>query len=91
MKHKTIAEIGPWRVFTRENQRGNLTVEVELNGDMHVELVCQEDGTVDLGTKGRPWPLGEKGWHMPGAASEELRKYRFSESEQVAAETEPVA
>ena len=79
MKHKTVAEIGPWRVFARENQKGNLTVEVELRGVMHADLVCQENGTVDLGTKGRPWPLGEKGWNMPGAPTQGMRKYRFAE------------
>lgn len=92
MKHKTIAEIGPWRIVARENQSGNLTVEVEVNGERLADLCCQEDGTVDVGTTGRPWPLGEKGWAMPGAPSEDWRRYRFAESEDAATDgLEPTA
>jgi hypothetical protein len=90
MNHKTIAEIGPWRVTSRKNRSGNLTVEVELNGVMHADLICQENGTIDLGTTGRPWPLGEQGWNMPGAPSEDWRKFRFAESEEAASEAEAV-
>jgi hypothetical protein len=86
MEHKTVAEIGPWRVTSRENRSGNLTIEVELNGERHADFYCQEDGMVDVGTTGRPWPLGEKGWDMPGAPSEKWRRYRFADSEEVAAE-----
>ena len=74
---RTIMEEGPWRVTSRINQAGNLTIEIECHGDLHADVVLQEDGTIDVGTKARPWPLGEKGWEMPGAPSAELRKYRF--------------
>jgi hypothetical protein len=74
---KTMTEVGAWRVTTRINQAGNLTIEVELRDVLHADLVLQESGVVDLGTKARPWDLGDKGWGMPGAPSPELRKYRF--------------
>lgn len=73
---KTIVEEGPWRVTTRLNKAGNLTLEVELDGEMHAELVLQEKGVVDLGTRAAKWPLGERGWDMPGAPSG-FRKFRF--------------
>jgi hypothetical protein len=68
----------PWKVEVRENKAGNLTIEVQLHGEAHAEFVLQEDGTLDVGTKGKPWGLGEKGWEMPGAPSSDLRKFRFS-------------
>jgi hypothetical protein len=46
-------------------------------------LILQEVGVVDLGTKSRPWPLGESGWEMPGAPSTDWRKYRYGPLEQV--------
>jgi hypothetical protein len=55
----------------------NLTVEVELDGQWHAEVVLQESGAIDLGTKARPWELGKKGWAMRGAPSAEMRKYPF--------------
>ena len=78
---KTIMEQGPWRVTSRINQSGNLTIEIGLNGSLHAEVILQEGGMVDLGTTARPWPLGEKGWHMPGAPSEDWRKFRFGVGE----------
>lgn len=80
MDHKTVAEIGPWKIFARENRSGNLTIEINLDDNPHADLICQRDGTMDLGTKARPWPLGEQGWGMPGAPDPNLRKYRFSEA-----------
>lgn len=73
---KTIAEDGPWRVTTRLNNAGNLTLEVELDGELHADVVLQEGGTVDVGTRARPWDIGEKGWDMPGAPPG-FRKFRF--------------
>jgi hypothetical protein len=63
---RTVVETGPWQVTVRINQAGNLTIEVELNGHLHADLILQEGGTLDLGTFATPWPLGEKGWDMPG-------------------------
>ena len=74
---RSIYEDGTWRVVTRMNRSGNLAVEVELEGAPHAELILQRGGVVDLGTKARPWPLGERGWDMPGALSSALRKFRF--------------
>lgn len=79
---KSIFEDGRWRVVTRRNRSGNVTVEVELDGELHADLVLQEGGVVDLGTKARPWPLGEQGWEMPGAPSADLRKFRYSPNPQ---------
>jgi hypothetical protein len=66
-----------WRVIARRNAHHNLTIEIELDGVPHAELVLQTGGTIDLGTKARPWDLGEIGWQMPGAPSADLRKFRF--------------
>jgi hypothetical protein len=74
---KTISEAEPWRVTTRINRAGNLALEIELDGEWHAEVVLQPGGVIDLGTKAKPWPLGEKGWDMPGAPSKDLRKFRF--------------
>jgi len=74
---KTIFEDDRWQVVTRINRSGNLTIEVGLDGMPHAEVVLQTGGTIDLGTRARPWPLGEQGWDMPGAPSQELRKFRF--------------
>lgn len=74
-------EEGPWRVTSRINKAGNLTLEIEHDGVAHAEVVLQRRGVIDLGTKGRPWPLGEKGWDMPGAPSPDMRKYRFGPSD----------
>jgi hypothetical protein len=62
-----------------------------LNGVLHADLVCQENGKLDLGTKGRPWPIGERGWGMPGAPSEDWRKYRFEPDEAAAKDEQLVA
>lgn len=75
---KGTIEIEPWRVTTRQNRSGNLTIEVELDGEIHAEVVLQQSGKIDLGTKARPWQLGPKGWAMPGAVSTEFRKFRFA-------------
>jgi hypothetical protein len=64
---------GPWLVNVRENRAGNLTIEVALKGIPHAEFVLQENGTVDVGTKGR-----QAGWDMPNAPSPDLKKFRFS-------------
>jgi hypothetical protein len=72
------SEDWPWKVQIRENKAGNLAIEVELKGKPHAEFVLQEDGILDVGTKGKPWELGDKGWEMPGAPSSDLRKFRFS-------------
>lgn len=69
-------EIDDWRVTTRKNRAGNLTLEVYLGDEMHAEIILQKNGTLDLGTKARPWPLGKKGWDMPGAVKD-MRKFRF--------------
>jgi hypothetical protein len=74
---RSIYEDGTWRVVTRMNRNGNLAVEVELLGAPHAELILQAGGVVDLGTKARPWPLGNQGWGMPGAPMATLRKFRF--------------
>jgi len=68
----------PWQVDIRQNKAGNLAIEIRLNGEAHAEFVLSDDGTLDLGTKGKPWDLGEKGWHMPNAPDDSLRKFRFS-------------
>lgn len=47
-------------------------------GEHWAEFVLQENGTLDVGTKGKPWGPGEQGWEMPGAPSSDLRKFRFS-------------
>lgn len=75
---RTVAEQGRWQVVVRINKAGNLTVEVTLDDKPHAEVIMQEDGTLDLGTKAQPWPLGDKGWEMPGAGNAELRKFRFT-------------
>jgi hypothetical protein len=75
---KTAATHESWQVTSRINRAGNLAIEIELAGSPHAELILQEDGTLDLGTKARPWELGEAGWDMPGAPSSDLRKFRFS-------------
>jgi hypothetical protein len=67
----------PWAVTSRVNQAGNLAIEISLNGERHAELILQEDGTVDLGTKARPWEMGKSGWTMPGAPDPDFRKFRF--------------
>lgn len=82
---RTITEEGPWRVTTRINRAGNLALEIELDGDWHAEVVLQEGGVIDVGTKATPWPLGYKGWEMPGAPAE-LRKFRFGPESSAAAE-----
>jgi hypothetical protein len=79
---RTVVETGPWQVTVRINQAGNLTIEVELNGHLHADLILQEGGTLDLGTFATPWPLGEKGWDMPGAPSKSMRKFRFGPGDQ---------
>lgn len=78
---KAIMEEGPWRVTSRINKAGNLTLEIEADGELHAELVLQAGGVIDLGTKARPWPLGEKGWDMPGAPGD-MRKFRFAPPEE---------
>ncbi len=70
-------QFGPWRVEVRLNKAGNLAIEVALQDDPHAEFVLQENGKLDVGTKARPWDLGESGWEMPGAPTPELRKFRF--------------
>lgn len=67
----------PWAVDVRLNKAGNLAIEVSLHGAPHAEFILQEDGTLDVGTKSKPWDLGDVGWEMPGAAAPELRKFRF--------------
>lgn len=74
---RAIVEEGPWSVTTRINRAGNLTLEIKLNGEWHAEVILQEKGVIDLGTKAKPWPLGEKGWEMPGSPDPNLRKFRF--------------
>jgi hypothetical protein len=74
---RAIVEEGPWRVTCRINKAGNLTLEIEQDGELHADVIFQHGGVIDLGTKARPWPLGDKGWEMPGAPSSELRKFRF--------------
>ena len=64
----------PWAVTSRVNQAGNFTIEISLNGEPHAELILQEDGTLDLGTKARPWEMGKSGWTMPGAPGPDFRK-----------------
>jgi hypothetical protein len=59
-------------------QRGNLAVEVTLDDEPHAELVMQEDGTVDLGTKAQALAARRQGLGMPGAQSADLRKFRFT-------------
>jgi hypothetical protein len=78
---QTITEDGHWRVMCRINKANNLTLEIEHDGVPHAEVILQEGGVIDLGTKARPWPLGEKGWEMPGAPSTDMRKYRFGPSD----------
>ena len=78
---QTIVEEGSWRVTCRINKAGNLTLEIEQDGDLHADVIFQAGGVIDLGTRARPWELGEKGWGMPGAPSSELRKYRFGPPE----------
>jgi len=73
-------EEGGWRVTCRINKSGNLALEIEHDGKAHAEVVLQQGGVIDLGTMARPWPLGEKGWRMPGAPSPDMRKYRFAPS-----------
>lgn len=68
----------PWHVEIRQNKAGNLAIEVKLDGEPFAEFVLQENGTLDVGTKGAPWELGEKGWDMPGAPSADFRKFRFA-------------
>jgi hypothetical protein len=82
---KTTTEFEAWRVTARINKAGNLTLEIDLNGEMHAEVIFQEGGVVDVGGRFTPWPLGEKGWDMPGAPAG-FRKFRF-EPPQVAATT----
>jgi len=74
---RTVVEEGPWRVICRINKADNLTLEIEHDGKLHADVIFQEGGVIDLGTRARPWDTGEKGWGMPGAPSTELRKYRF--------------
>lgn len=50
---KAIMEEGPWRVTSRINKAGNLTLEIEADGELHAELVLQAGGVIDLGTKAR--------------------------------------
>lgn len=64
---------GPWSVKVRENKVGNLAIEVSLHDEPHAEIVFQENGTIDFGTKGR-----QRGWDMPGAPSPDLKKFRFA-------------
>lgn len=78
---QTIMEDDHWRVTCRINKADNLTLEIEHDGEPHAEVILQEGGVIDLGTKARPWPLGEKGWDMPGAPSTDMRKYRFGPSD----------
>ena len=78
---QTIAEDGHWRVTCRINKANNLTLEIEHDGALHAEVILQEGGIIDLGTKARPWELGQKGWGMPGAPSTDMRKYRFAPSD----------
>lgn len=78
---QTITEEGYWRVTCRINKSDNLTLEIERDGVPHAEVVLQEGGIIDLGTKARPWRLGEKGWKMSGAPSTDMRKYRFEPPE----------
>jgi len=46
----------------RINKADNLAVEVGVDDEPHAELVLQDDDTVDLGTRARPWDPGDKGW-----------------------------
>lgn len=78
---KSITEFDDWSVTARINKAGNLALEIKLKDDMHAEVILQTDGTVDVGGRFKPWPLGEKGWDMPGAPSG-FRKFRFEATEQ---------
>jgi hypothetical protein len=78
---RTIIEQGSWRVICRINKDENLTLEIEQDGELHADVIFQEGGVIDLGTKARPWDLAAKGWGMPGAPSPEFRKYRFGPPE----------
>jgi hypothetical protein len=73
-----VSQDWPWDVVVRQNKAGNLTIEVRMSGEHWAEFILQKDGVLDVGTKGKPWELGEKGWEMPGSPSSDLRKFRFS-------------
>ena len=83
---KTTTEFDRWAVVTRINRAGNLTLEIDLDGQRHAEVVLQVGGIVDVSGRMSPWPLGEKGWDNPGAPSD-FRKFRF-EPTNVAASTQ---
>lgn len=77
---KTLVDLDRWIVTTRINRNGNLAVEVVLDGDPHAEVILQPGGVIDIGGRINPWPLGEKGWDMPGAPPG-FRKFRFEPTE----------
>ena len=77
---KSVIELDAWQVTTRINRAGNLTLEISLNDEPHAELILQEGGVIDVGARVSPWPLGDKGWNMPGAPTG-FRKFRFDPSE----------
>lgn len=70
-------ELGPWRVTARINKKRNLTVEVELDGEDHANVIMQEGGKVELETKARPKDVGEKGLVVSNASSEDIRRFWF--------------
>jgi hypothetical protein len=76
-----MIELEPWLVTTRINKAGNLTLDISLNGEQHAEVILQEGGIIDVGARVSPWPLGEKGWGMPGAPKG-FRKFRFDPASQ---------
>ena len=77
---KTVVSLDRRTVTNRINRNGNLAVEVALDGDPHAEVILQPGGVIDLGGKINPWPLGDKGWDMPGAPPG-FRKFRFEPAE----------
>ncbi len=73
---KAMIQLDPWHVTTRLNKAGNLTLEISLDGQPHAEVILQKGGVIDVGARVSPWPLGTKGWDMPGSP-EGFRKFRF--------------
>lgn len=76
---RTTTEFARWTIVTRINQAGNLTLEIDLDGGRHAEVILQEGGIIDVSGRMTPWPLGDKGWDNPGAPSD-FRKFRFEPS-----------